>query len=154
MRIGEETINLSLNNSQDKLISLGSFSGKKIVIYFYPKALTSGCTKQALAFKEYYSEFVKMDTIIIGISKDNTKLLNKFQTTLELPFLLLSDESLEVIKMFGVWKEKSMYGKKYFGVERSTFVLNQKHQIVKIFKKVKSAENAKDVLEYLKETTI
>lgn len=151
MEIGKKVEDFSLQNSEGDLVSLSSFKGKKVVLYFYPKDLTPGCTIQALAFKERYQEIVKSNAVVIGISKDSVQSHANFISKKELPFILLSDPDLAVIKKFGVWKEKKMYGKSFLGIKRTTFILNEKQEIEKIFDKVKPDNNALEVLEFLKE---
>jgi len=149
LEVGVKVKNFSLPDAQKNIHQLYDFLGKRIVIYFYPKDNTSGCTTQACAFRDQYDEFQKRDIIIIGISKDSPKSHQSFIDNHDLPFLLLSDENIEVIKYFGVYVEKSMYGKKYMGVARSTFVLNEEGIITHVFKKASPKENANDILKVL-----
>jgi thioredoxin-dependent peroxiredoxin len=128
---------------------LADFRGKKVIIYFYPKDDTPGCTKQACAFRDAYDDFKDKDVKVIGISKDDAASHKKFIEKYQLPFLLLSDEELNVAKYFGVWVEKSMYGKKYMGMSRSTFVLDEEGVVTHIFEKASPANNASDILNVL-----
>ena len=146
LKIGMTAPNFSLPDKDGKIINLTDFLGKKVVLYFYPKDNTSGCTKQALAFKENYEEFLSRGITVIGISKDSMKSHQSFISKYDLPFILLSDTSLEVLQKYGVWQEKKMYGKPYMGVVRTTFVINEEGNIEKIYEKVKPEENAKEVL--------
>ena len=146
LKIGMTAPNFSLPDKDGKIINLTDFLGKKVVLYFYPKDNTSGCTKQALAFKENYEEFLSRGITVIGISKDSMKSHQSFISKYDLPFILLSDTSLEVLQKYGVWQEKKMYGKPYMGVVRTTFVINEEGIIEKIYEKVKPEENAKEVL--------
>lgn len=146
LKIGMTAPNFSLPDKDGKIINLTDFLGKKVVLYFYPKDNTSGCTKQALAFKENYEEFLSRGITVIGISKDSMKSHQSFISKYDLPFILLSDTSLEVLQKYGVWQEKKMYGKPYMGVVRTTFVINEEGLIEKIYEKVKPEENAKEVL--------
>ena len=130
--------------------SLSKFKGKNIVVFFYPKADTSGCTKEAISFTELKSEFDKLDTIIIGISKDTKQKLIKFKEKHNLGCILASDNENDVCERYGVWVEKSMYGRKYMGIERSTFLIDKKGIISFIWKKVKVPGHAQEVLEVLK----
>ncbi|WP_313233062.1 peroxiredoxin [Tissierella praeacuta] len=130
--------------------SLKDFKGKNVVLYFYPKDNTSGCTTEALEFMDLYDEFKKQDTIIIGISRDNLKSHAKFRDKHNLPFLLLSDENEEIHNLFNVMKLKKMYGKEYMGVERSTFIFNKEGELVKEFRNVKAKGHAEKVLEFIK----
>lgn len=128
---------------------LSDFLGKKVVLYFYPKDLTSGCTTHALAFKQLFKEFEKENAVIIGISKDSVSSHRKFKEKYDLPFLLLSDESTEVLQAYGVYQEKSMYGRKYMGVVRSTYVIDEKGFIRSAQWKVSSSANPQEVLDRL-----
>ncbi len=146
---GKKAPQFTLPDSYGNKVSLKSFLGKKVVLYFYPKDNTSGCTKEALAFKEALPEIEKRNAVIIGISKDSQESHVKFAKKYELPFTLLSDTDLKVIQKYGVWVEKSMYGRKYMGVERSTFIIDEKGKIKKIFRKVKVAKHVEEVLKAL-----
>lgn len=146
LEVGMIAPKFSLPDKDGNIVSLKDFLGKKVVLYFYPKDNTSGCTKQALAFKENYDEFLSRGITVIGISKDSMKSHQSFISKYDLPFILLSDTSLEVLQNYGVWQEKKMYGKPYMGVVRTTFVINEEGVIEKIYDKVKPEENAKEVL--------
>lgn len=138
-----------LKDSFGKEHAITDFLGKKVIIYFYPKDNTPGCTKQACAFREAFDGFKKLEAVVIGISKDSEESHQKFISDYQLPFLLLSDPNLEAINLFGVWVEKNMYGKKTMGVSRSTFVINEKGIIEKVFEKANPDTNAQDILNYL-----
>ena len=125
--------------------------GKNLVIYFYPKDNTKGCTTEAIEFSENKKEFEKLNTKIYGISKDSQKSHDKFIKDHDLKIDLLTDEELELIKAFDVWKKKKMYGKEYMGVERSTFIFNKEGVLVKEYRKVKVKDHVKNVLEFVKE---
>lgn len=125
--------------------------GKNLVIYFYPKDNTKGCTTEAIDFSENKKEFEKLNTKIYGISKDSQKSHDKFIKDHDLKIDLLTDEELELIKAFDVWKKKKMYGKEYMGVERSTFIFNKEGVLVKEYRKVKVKDHVKNVLEFVKE---
>ncbi|MFQ5950816.1 MAG: peroxiredoxin, partial [Candidatus Geothermarchaeales archaeon] len=112
-RVGEEAPGFTLPNQNGEEIFLGDFRGRKVVLYFYPKDFTSGCTKEACSFRDSYSDFQEENTVILGISKDSVESHKKFETRYGLPFMLLSDKDADVAKMYGVWKEKNMYGRKY-----------------------------------------
>ncbi len=148
---GKKAPQFTLPDSYGNKVSLKSFFGKKVVLYFYPKDNTSGCTKEALAFKEALPEIEKRNAVVIGVSKDSQESHVKFAKKYDIPFTLLSDPDLKVIKKYGVWTEKSMYGRKYMGVERSTFIIDEKGKIKKIFRKVKVAKHAEEVLQALDE---
>jgi len=146
LKIGNIAPDFILRNEKGEEISFKDFKGKKVVLYFYPKDNTSGCTAEACDFKNNVKVFKKHNAIIIGISKDSVQSHLKFKEKFELPFTLLSDESTEVIKEYGVWKEKSMYGKKYLGIERTTFIIDENRIIEKIFQKVNVKGHVEEVL--------
>ena len=151
LSVGQKAIDFELPNEFGEIISLSSFLGKKVVLYFYPKDNTPGCTKQACAFKSVYDDFKKDDIVVIGISKDSSKSHLNFKKKYDLPFILLSDVNHEVIEAYDVWKEKKLYGKTYMGITRSTYVLNEEGIIIKTFEKASPDNNAKDILDFLKE---
>ncbi len=151
VEIGKKAPQFTLPDSYGNKVALKDFLGKKVVLYFYPKDNTSGCTKEALAFKEALPEIEKRNAVVLGVSKDSQESHVKFAKKYELPFTLLSDEKLKVIQKYGVWVEKSMYGKKYMGVERSTFIIDEKGKVKKIFRKVKVAKHIEEVLKALDE---
>ena len=130
-------------------ITLSQFRGKKIVLYFYPKDNTPGCTRQACAFAGAYEAFKSQDVVVIGISKDSVASHQRFAQKYELPFILLSDPDLVAIQAFGVWQEKKMYGKVSMGVVRATYIIDENGVIEKVMPKVKHDTNAAEILEYL-----
>lgn len=148
---GKKAPAFSLFNQDGNKISLKDISGKKIVLYFYPKDDTSGCTKEACSFRDVFPKFKKSDAIILGVSPDSVKSHKKFAEKYDLNFDLLADEDKKVVQLYNVWKEKSMYGKKYMGVERTTFIIDEKGKIKKIFSKVRVDGHEKEVLEALKD---
>ena len=150
LQVGQKVDNFTLPDASLKQHSLSNFLGKKVVIYFYPKDNTPGCTRQACAFRDTYDEFRKLGVEVIGISKDSSKSHQKFVDDFSLPFLLLSDEDKKVIEQFGVWQEKMMYGNATFGVARTTFVLDENHVVVKVFEKANPDTNAEDILAFLR----
>ncbi len=127
-------------------VSLASFAGKKVVLYFYPKDDTSGCTKEAIEFNALRDKFAKLKTVLIGMSPDSVKSHDKFREKYELAFPLASDEAKETLSAYGVWVEKSMYGRKYMGVERATFLIGADGKVAKIWRKVKVPGHAEEVL--------
>ena len=141
----------SLQNQDGKKISLKDFIGRKVVLYFYPKDDTSGCTKEACSFSDNLPKFSKVDTVILGVSPDSVKSHKKFSEKYKLKFDLLADEEKKVVEKYGVWKEKSMYGRKYMGVERTTFIIDERGKIKTIFNKVKVDGHDKEVLAALKD---
>ena len=130
-------------------VSLSDFLGKKVILYFYPKDNTPGCTRQACAFAGSYAAFRDLDAVVIGVSKDSTASHRKFAEKYELPFLLLSDPELGVLQAYGVWQEKKLYGKVSMGVVRTTFIIDETGVIEKVMPKVKPDTNAADILAYL-----
>lgn len=130
-------------------VRLSDFTGKKVVLYFYPKDNTPGCTRQACAFGANYAQFKALDVVVIGISKDSVASHLKFAQKYDLPFRLLSDPELQVIQAYGVWQEKKLYGKVSMGVVRTTFLIDEQGNIEKIMPKVKPDTNAAEILAYL-----
>lgn len=139
----------TLPDASGKQISLHDFKGKKVVVYFYPKDNTPGCSKQACAFKDAYSAFQQANVIVIGISKDSQRSHQNFIQKYELPFLLLSDPQLEAIQAYDVWQEKKLYGKTYMGVVRATYIIDEDGMIAHVFEKADPTTNAQDVLALL-----
>ena len=127
-------------------ITLSNFTGKNVVLYFYPKDDTPGCTTEAKDFANAAAEFASLNTVVIGISKDTVASHDKFKAKYSLPFILASDITCEISKMYGVWIEKSMFGKKYFGIDRSTFLIDKNQIIKKIWRKVSVTGHVKEVL--------
>ena len=142
---------IKLKNQDGKTISLNDFEDQNIVLYFYPKDNTSGCTTEACNFRDEFPKFGKLGAVILGVSPDSIESHKKFAEKYNLPFDLLSDEKKEVVQKYDVWKEKNMYGRKYMGVVRSTFIIDKNKIIRKIFSKVKVADHNKEVMEALKE---
>ncbi len=150
LKENDKAPDFSLISDEGKKINLKDFRGKKVILYFYPKDNTSGCTKEACSFRDSIKSFEKNNAVVIGISKDDISSHKKFKEKYNLPFNLLSDESLETIKNYGVWKEKNMYGKKYMGIERTTFIIDEKGIIRKIYPKVKVIGHIEEILNELK----
>jgi peroxiredoxin Q/BCP len=146
---GKKAPEFSLENQENQSISLSDFKGKNVVLYFYPKDDTSGCTKEAEEFTQKKEDFEKLNTVILGISKDSVKSHEKFCKKYDLSITLLSDPDTQVNQAYDVWKEKSMYGKKYFGTERTTFLINEEGIIINRWSKVKVTGHVDDVLNYL-----
>lgn len=141
---------IMLNDKDGNIVKLSNFIGKKVIVYFYSKDNTPGCTRQAAAFTSAYEEYKELGIEVIGISKDSEASHDKFVQKYELPFILLSDKELKAIKDYDVWKEKKMYGKTSMGVERTTYLIDEDGVIEKVWKKVKPDTNASEILEYLK----
>jgi thioredoxin-dependent peroxiredoxin len=149
LKEGDKAPEISLDTDTGEHFTLSSLQGKNVVLYFYPKADTPGCTKESCEFRDTSKKFTKANTVIIGISPDATKAQAKFREKFDLPFTLLADVSHKTAEDYGVWKEKSMYGKKYMGIERTTFVIDSHGLIKKIFPKVKVDGHAEEVLAAL-----
>ena len=151
LKVGDKAPAFKLKNQDGETISLSDLKGKPIVLYFYPKDDTSGCTKEACNFRDEFPKFGKMKAEIVGVSADSVESHKKFAEKYKLPFNLLSDEKKEVLEKYGVWQEKSMYGKKYMGIVRTTFIIDSTGKIQKIFSKVKVDNHNKEVMEALKD---
>ena len=147
--IGQKAPDFTLLDKHGTTVSLSDFAGKKVVLYFYPKDNTPGCTRQACAFAGAYGEFQKRGVVVIGVSRDSVASHVKFAEKYSLPFILLSDPDLEAIQAFGVWQEKKLYGKVSMGVVRTTFLIDENGQIEAIMPKVKPDTNAEEILAML-----
>ena len=149
LEIGIKAPEFTLSDQDGNQVSLSDFKGKKVILYFYPKDNTPGCTAQACGFGEHYPQFQEKGAVVLGVSKDSMASHKKFQEKYSLPFTLLSDPELSVIQAYDVWKEKNMYGKKVFGIERSTFIINEEGILVKEYRKVKVKDHVSTVLKDL-----
>jgi len=149
LEVGKKAPNFKLKDQNGNIISLSDYKGKNVVLYFYPKDNTSGCTAEACNFRDEFPKFKNLKAAIIGVSPDSVESHKKFADKFNLPFTLLSDEKKEILEKYGVWKEKSMYGKKYMGVERTTYIIDAEGKIKKIFPKVKVPDHNKEVIEAL-----
>ncbi len=147
---GTKAPDFTLSDKDGNQVSLSDFAGKKVVLYFYSKDSTPGCTRQANAFADAYEDFKNLGTAVIGISKDSADSHRKFADKNNLPFILLSDPQRSVIEAYGVWQEKKMYGKVSMGVVRSTYIIDEAGNIEKVMPRVKPDTNAADILKYLK----
>jgi peroxiredoxin Q/BCP len=147
---GSKAPDFTLLNDRGEKLKLSSLQGQTVILYFYPKANTPGCTKQACEFGERFPEFENLQAVILGVSPDPVKAIAKFRQKYSLPFTLLADEEHVVAGKYGVWVEKSMYGKSYMGVERSTFVVGPDGKISHVFRKVKPESNPGEVLKALR----
>lgn len=146
LEIGTKAPEFSLPDQNGEIRNLADYKGQKVVLYFYPKDMTSGCTKQACGFGEMYPQFREKGAVVLGVSKDSVASHKKFEEKYGLPFTLLADPELEVIKAYDVWKEKKLYGKASMGVVRTTYLIDEAGVIVKAFDKVKAAENPAQML--------
>ena len=149
LKEGTKAPAFALPDKDGNIVKLEDFAGKKLVLYFYPKDNTPGCTRQACAFASLYDGFKDKDVAVVGVSKDSTASHQKFAEKYDLPFVLLSDPELEAIKAYDVWQEKKQYGKVSFGVVRTTYVIDENGMIEKTMPKVKPDTNAIEILEYL-----
>ncbi len=150
LEAGMKAPDFTLLDKEGKEVSPKDFAGKKVVVYFYPKDSTPGCTKQACAFRDAYSDYEQLGVPVIGISKDSVRSHMNFATKQDLPFILLSDPELKAIQAYDVWQEKKLYGKVSMGVVRTTYLIGEDGVIEKVYNKVKPAENAREILDHLK----
>jgi len=146
LQIGDQAPDFEAPNQNGDTVKLSDFRGKKIVLYFYPKDNTSGCTAQACNLRDNYSELQKAGYEVIGVSKDSVRSHQNFVSKQELPFTLISDEDTSINQAYGVWKEKSMYGKKYMGTARTTFLIDEEGKITEIIEKVKTKDHTAQIL--------
>jgi len=145
---GQKAPDFKLPDASGKTVSLKDLKDKTVILYFYPKDDTPGCTVQACGFRDEYKQFTKKGAVIVGVSPDDAKAHTKFVEKFKLPFVLLSDTEKKTVQDYGVWVEKSMYGKKYMGVARTTFLIKD-GKIAKVYEKVKPEEHAGEILEFL-----
>jgi peroxiredoxin Q/BCP len=149
LKEGIKAPDFTLQDSQGNNVALSNFKGKNVILYFYPKDNTKGCTLEAINFKDNYEEIKEKDTIILGVSKDSIKSHVNFINKYNLPFILLSDEEGKVCELYGVWKMKKRYGREYMGIERTTFLIDKKGNIIKKFPKVKIPGHVEEIMEQL-----
>ena len=149
LAVGTKAPDFTLPDQNGDMHSLSDYRGKKVILYFYPKDNTSGCTKQACGFAERYPQITEKGAIVLGISKDSVQSHKNFEEKYKLPFTLLSDPDHQVIELYDVWKEKKLYGKTYMGIVRSTYLIDEKGDIVKALDKVKPADNPQQMLNQL-----
>ena len=147
LALGMKAPDFSLPTTDGTMFSLSAQKGKKVVLYFYPKDDTSGCTKEACSFRDNYAAFKRKGVVLVGVSTDSVASHEKFSGKYDLPFTLVSDEKKELVTKYGVWKEKNMYGRKYMGTERTTFVIDEKGVITHVFPKVKVEGHTVEVLK-------
>ena len=149
LEVGTKAPNFTLKNQEGQEVSLSQFAGKRVVLYFYPRDNTPGCTRQACGFAQNYEGFTQRDVVVIGVSKDSVASHLKFTQKYELPFVLLSDPDLQAIQAYGVWQEKKLYGKVSMGVVRTTYVIDPQGVMEKVMPKVRPDTNAAEILAYL-----
>ena len=147
LKVGTKAPDFTLPDKDGRMVSLSDYLGKKVILYFYPKDNTSGCTKQACTFRDAHEKLTNDNVVVIGISKDSVKSHQSFVTKYDLPFVILSDTELKVIKEYEVWGEKKLYGKSYMGVFRNTYVIDEKGVIIGAYEKVKPDQAVEDYLK-------
>ena len=150
LEVGSKAPDFALQDKDGNIVKLSDFAGKKVVLYFYPRDNTPGCTRQACAFAGSYAAFRELDVAVIGVSKDSVASHVKFAQKYDLPFILLSDPELQAIQAYDVWQEKKLYGKVSMGVVRSTYIIDEQGLIERAMPKVKPDTNAAEILQYLK----
>nr|MDH3176223.1 thioredoxin-dependent thiol peroxidase [Bacillus pumilus] len=150
IEVGRQVPEIELTGDNGEKVKLSDFKGKHIVLYFYPKDMTPGCTTEACDFRDRHQSFAELDAVIIGVSPDSQDKHQKFKEKHDLPFLLLVDDEQKLSEAFGVWKLKKNFGKEYMGVERSTFLINKEGTLVKEWRKVKVKDHVEEALEELK----
>ncbi len=149
LKIGDRAPDFTGVDQNGKTVRLGDFKGSKVVLYFYPKDMTPGCTVEACGFRDGFKALKKKGAVVLGVSKDGAASHKKFIEKYELPFSLLADESGGIVKAYGAWGEKSLYGKKYMGILRITYVIGSDGRVAAVFPKVKPATHAEEVLQAL-----
>ena len=150
LKVGQKAPDFTLLDDAGEKVNLSDLKGKKVVLYFYPKDDTPGCTSEACNFRDGLSEIKRQGAVVLGVSADSVESHKKFKKKFELNFPLLADPEKKMVERYGVWKEKSMYGKKYMGIERTTFVIDEQGKISHVFPKVKVSEHYDEVLDALK----
>ena len=147
LEVGTKAPNFTLPDQNGETHSLEDYRGKKVILYFYPKDNTAGCTKQACGFAERYPQIQEKGAVVLGISKDSVKSHKNFETKYSLPFTILSDQDQEVIELYDVWKEKKNYGRTYMGIVRTTYLIDEEGTIIQAMDKVKAADNPQQMLD-------
>ncbi|UDF17426.1 thioredoxin-dependent thiol peroxidase [Bacillus sp. FSL K6-4563] len=150
IEVGQQVPEIELTGDNGEKVKLSDFKGKHIVLYFYPKDMTPGCTTEACDFRDRHQSFAELDAVIIGVSPDSQDKHQKFKEKHDLPFLLLVDDEQKLSEAFGVWKLKKNFGKEYMGIERSTFLINKEGTLVKEWRKVKVKDHVEEAFEELK----
>jgi len=144
--VGEKAPDFTLRSDEGREVSIRDLRGKKVVLYFYPKDGTSGCTQEAIEFRDLADRFTKQGAVILGVSKDSIESHQRFKEKHNLPFTLLSDPKAEVMSLYGVWKQRSLYGRNFMGTERTTFIIDEEGTIQKVYRKVNVKDHAKTCL--------
>jgi thioredoxin-dependent peroxiredoxin len=148
---GKQVQDFTLPANSGESVSLSDYKGKNVVLYFYPKDMTPGCTTEACDFRDQHEKFEDLDAVILGVSPDPVESHEKFINKYDLPFLLLADENHEIAEQFGVWKLKKNFGKEYYGIERSTFIIDKEGNLAEEYRKVKVEGHVEAALEYIRE---
>jgi len=151
LEIGQKAIDFTLINQNEEEITLSDFGGKIVVLYFYPKDNTSGCTKQACAFRDVYDEMLDLGAVVIGVSPDGVKSHQNFATKHNLPFHLLVDKNHKIASLYGAWGKKKMYGREYEGIIRTTYIIDKDGKVAKVYPKVRVKDHEKKILDAIKE---
>jgi thioredoxin-dependent peroxiredoxin len=151
LSIGAKAPDFKTTDQHGKTISLGDYKGRKVILYFYPKDDTPGCTKEACAFRDSFPEFKKLKVDVLGVSVDDEKSHKKFVEKYQLPFTLLADTEKQIVEAYGVWGEKNLYGKKYMGINRVTYVIDESGHIAAVFPKVKPESHAEELIIFLRD---
>jgi len=149
LKIGDKAPQFSINNDQGEPVSMSDFKGKKVVLYFYPKDDTPGCTTEACGLRDVYDDILALGAVVLGVSRDDAKSHTKFKNKYDLPFFLLADVDNAVCEPYGAWGEKNMYGKKYMGINRITYIIDENGVIKNVWPKVKPERHAEEVLKAL-----
>jgi peroxiredoxin Q/BCP len=151
LTIGQKAVDFTLTNQNGEEVTLSDYAGKLVVLYFYPKDNTSGCTKQACAFRDVYDEILDLGAVVIGVSPDGEKSHFNFATKHELPFHILTDEDHKIAEIYGAWGLKKMYGREYEGLIRTTYIIDKDQKVAKVFPKVRVKDHEQKILESIKE---
>ncbi|WAA08781.1 thioredoxin-dependent thiol peroxidase [Fervidibacillus albus] len=151
VKLGEKAPDFQAVATNGEIVRLSQFQGKNVVLYFYPKDMTPGCTTEACDFRDAHEKFSELNAVILGVSTDPIERHKRFMEKYDLPFLLLSDEDHRIAETFGVWKPKKMFGKEYMGIERSTFIIDRDQTVVKEWRKVKVKGHVEEALSFIKE---
>jgi len=152
LQVGDLAPDFEALTDEGKKVRLSDFRGKKVILYFYPKDNTSGCTKQAVGFRDHYDEIVAANAVVLGVSPDSVESHIKFKTKYDLPFHLLVDPDHEIAEMYGVWGEKNMYGRKYFGIKRSHFVIDEDGRLIDVRYNVRPAKSVEYALQAIQKS--
>ena len=151
LTVGKKAPDFELPDEEGRPVKLSQLEGRRVIVFFYPKAMTSGCTREACDFRDHMAEFEQANVVVLGVSTDGLESHQHFAEKRKLPFPLLSDEDAAVSKLYGVYKQKNLYGKKYLGIERTTFIIDRTGRVAQIYPRVKVEGHVEDLLEFVKE---